>query len=277
MTECGSKTGVGLELLFLGTGTSTGVPMIGCDCPTCVSDDPHDSRDRPSVVLRYPDRDAGITRDLLIDTTPDLRQQAIREGMTRCDGVFYTHAHADHIFGLDDLRRFNAVMQTPIDIYAEADTITTIRRIFPYIFEPHTNVNTSYVAQLIVHEIKPDQAMAMYGAMWTPLRVMHGRMPILGYRIDFEGVSIAYCTDVSTIPPQTYPQLQGVDVLVIDALRYRHHPTHMTVDQALAVIDQVQPKQAYFTHITHDILHADLSSRLPAGVALAHDGLHLTF
>lgn len=274
-----------LELVFLGTGTSAGVPMIGCDCAVCTSDDPRDRRDRASVLVRYPDRSAGAgdafrgdddeqeLRQVLIDTAPELRHQAIRHRLHRLDGVFYTHAHADHIFGLDDLRRFNAVMQAPVDIYAEDAVLAQLTEMFRYIFEPHKNVNKSFIANLIAHRIEAGTALPMFGATWTPIRLLHGRLPIVGYRVDCGGASLAYCTDVSSIPPETYPLLDGLDVLVIDALRYRHHPTHMTVEQALEQIDQIQPKLAFLTHIAHDIMHADLAAQLPAGVELAHDGL----
>ncbi len=286
-----------IELVFLGTGTSAGVPMIGCDCGVCTSDDPRDRRDRPSVLIRYPDptADAGQSREsddlrgdlrrdfrgdfrgrgrqLLIDTSPELRQQAVRHRLHRIDGVLYTHAHADHIFGLDDLRRFNAVMHAPIDLYAEADVINTLRHMFRYVFEPHRNINDSFVANLIAHPVEPGVALPLFGATWTPVRLMHGRQPIVGYRIDHLGCSVAYCTDVSSIPPESYPLLTDLDVLVIDALRYRHHPTHLTVEQALRIIDELKPGRAFLTHLAHDLKHADLAAELPDGVAPAYDGL----
>lgn len=278
-----------LELLFLGTGTSAGVPMIGCGCDVCRSDDPRDRRDRPSVLIRYDDPDlphdekhvafnpkqAG-RRQVLIDAGPELRQQALRENISRIDALMFTHAHADHTFGLDDLRRFNVTMDTAVDIHAEPSVIDQLRSTFRYIFEPHKNINQSFIANLIAHPIPPETPFAFHGATWTPLRLMHGRLPILGFRVDHGGASLAYCTDVSTIPPETYPKLQGLDVLVLDALRYRHHPTHLTVDRALEIIDELRPGRAYLTHIAHDISHAELSPRLPAGVRLAYDGLSVT-
>ena len=315
-----------LELLFLGTGTSAGVPMIGCKCDVCHSTDPRDRRSRPSVLIRYPRWEAPNPHSRprstervgdppptvcqwLIDTAPEMRSQMIRHQIDRLDGVFYTHSHADHVFGLDDLRRFNAVMKTPLDIYTEPDTLRRLQSMFYYIFEPHRNVNQSFVATLIPQEITVGEAMLLHGARWTPLRLLHGRLPILGFRVDYPGSfddthdlsanahdldgiessanpglhlqsprsgSLAYCTDVSSIPPETYPLLEGLDILVIDALRYRHHPTHLTVDQALEIIDRVKPRRAYLTHIAHDIQHADLEARLPEHVFLAFDGLVLS-
>ena len=263
-----------LRLLFLGSGTSAGVPMIGCHCAVCRSTDPRDRRTRPSVMVSYPDAQRlDLPRQFLIDTTPELRVQCLREGIERIDGVFYTHAHADHVFGLDDLRRFNAVQQQPIDAFADAAVLHRFREMFGYIFEPHKNVNPSFVAHLTPRLIEPGVPLDLFGATWTPLALLHGRLAILGFRVDWGGAGLAYCTDVSGIPPQTYPLLQHLDVLVIDSLRYRHHPTHFTVDQALEQIENIQPRRAYLTHIAHDIRHADLETRLPENVALAYDGL----
>ncbi len=272
-----------LQLRFLGTGTSAGVPMIGCDCAVCRSDDPRDHRGRPSVMISYPNTDGEgpALRNLLVDATTDLRMAMLAHDVQHLDAVLITHAHADHIFGIDDLRRFNAVMNRPIDVYADAETHDALRRIFRYVFEPHTNRNQSFIPQLTQRLVEPGVPIDLHGARWTPLALMHGRLPILGFRIDLPGgadrpASLAYCTDVSAFPPQTYPLLEELDVLVIDGLRYRHHPTHLTIDQALEQIGQIQPKDAYLTHIAHDILHADLEPRLPPGVHLPYDGLLVT-
>ncbi len=265
-----------LQLLFLGTGTSAGVPMIGCDCEVCRSPDPRDKRDRPSVLISYPDHsDAAYTgqRRLLIDATAEIRPAAVRHGIDRVDGVLITHAHADHVFGLDDLRRFNLVMGGPLDLYGDEATHQTLVAMFHYIFRPQDNVNKSFVPQFVQKTVGPGKPFDLFGATWTPLLLLHGRQQILGFRVDIGGSSLAYCTDVSRFPPETYPLLEGLDVFVVDALRYRHHPTHLTVDQALGVIDQVKPGRAYLTHIAHDIKHADLEFKLPEGVYLPHDGL----
>lgn len=267
-----------LELIFLGTGTSSGVPLIGCECPVCRSDDPRDTRTRPGVLLRYPE--LGVNgevppRHMLIDTTPDLREQALRHDLRRMDAVLYTHAHADHILGIDELRRFNAVMGQPLDIYAEFEVVQRLQSMFSYIFEPQKNINKSFVAQLIPHVLAPGAVLDLFGARWTPIRLMHGRLPVLGFRIDWMGRSLAYCTDCSRVPPASYPLLENLDILVIDALRYRHHPTHMTVDQALDVIAAVEPAEAYLTHITHDVSHAELEAGLPEHVHVPYDGLSI--
>lgn len=202
--------------------------------------------------------------------------QALAAGLNYLDGVLFTHDHADHIFGLDDLRRFNAIMQRPLDIYADGATLERFRHIFRYIFHPEHNANDSFIPTLTPHGVEPGKSFELYGARWTPLALLHGRQPVLGYRVDHDGRSAAYCTDCSGIPPQTYPLLEKLDVLVIDGLRYRHHPTHLTVDQALYEIEQIKPRRAYLTHIAHDILHAELAAKLPPNVLLPHDGLSVT-
>lgn len=268
------------ELTFLGSGTSAGVPMIGCHCAVCRSEDPRDRRLRPSVAVRYADprlerAEAPIMRTFLVDTSPDLRQQALREPevLARLDGVLFTHAHADHVFGLDELRRYNTVMERAIEIHAEERVLNNLRTTFPYIFESHKNINEGYVASLIPLPVQVAQPVELHGGTWTPIRLLHGRLPIIGYRVDVGGKSLAYCTDVSSIPPESYPRLGDLDVLVLDALRYRHHPTHFTVEQALAAANQLRPKRTFLTHFNHDISHAQLAGELPDGVAPAYDGL----
>lgn len=263
------------KFTFLGTGTSAGIPVITCGCDVCMSDDPKDKRLRCSVCIRFNDRE-GAQRVVLIDASPDLRQQVLREKITRCDGVLFTHNHVDHTFGLDDTRMFNISMQQPLNIYAERHTLQHLARVFQHVFESHKNVNDSFVANLIPNELFPGIPINIYGVSFTPIRLMHGRLPIVGYRIDLSnGSSLAYCTDVSSVPPDSWPLLEDLDVLVLDMLRFRHHPTHLTLDQALEISSRVDAKQTYFTHMTHCISHAEVDLQLPQNVHLAYDGLSI--
>ena len=258
---------------FLGTGTSAGIPVITCDCDVCTSDDPKDKRLRCSVCVRFKD-EIDQERVVLIDTSPDLRQQVLKEKLTRCDAILFTHNHVDHTFGLDDTRMFNISMQQPLSIYAERHTLEHLARVFQHVFESHKNVNDSFVANLIPNEISVDEPINLHGVLFTPIRLLHGKLPIVGFRIEVPGgPNIAYCTDVSSIPPETWPQLEQLDVLVLDMLRFRHHPTHLNLDQAIEIAQQVAAKQTYFTHMTHCVSHAKTDAELPEGINLAYDGL----
>ena len=273
-----------VEFIILGSGTSAGVPVIGCDCAVCQSEDPRDRRTRCAACVRFIDPD-GHPRVILIDTSPDLREQALRQRLNRCDAIVYTHNHVDHTFGLDDVRRFNAVMQAPIDIYADEHTMQHLFRVYKHIFERDKNINDSFVATLIPHVLDPTRPLDLFGLRLTPVRLLHGKAPILGFRIDATDsrgeivhdqsapLPLAYCTDVSAIPPETWCKLAGLSTLILDMLRYRKHPTHMTVDEAIAAAEQIAAKRTFFTHMTHDIRHAELDPQLPAGMALAFDGL----
>jgi len=257
-----------LTVTLTGTGTSAGVPMIGCACEVCASTDPRDRRDRAGAFVRYDDP-AGVERTILIDTPPELRNQMVRHEVMRIDGVLYTHNHADHIFGIDDLRRFNAVQGEALPLYAESNVIEWLHETFRYIFQPHKNVNASFIPTLTTVPFVAGNPFDLFGRAWTPIRLLHGRLPIVGFRVG----RFAYCTDVSSIPPDSYPALADLDVLVIDALRYKHHPTHLTIDQALEVIDELRPRRAYFTHIAHDVKHSELEPKLPEHVHLGYDGV----
>jgi phosphoribosyl 1,2-cyclic phosphate phosphodiesterase len=246
---------------FLGTGTSHGVPMVGCSCPTCQSSDPRDCRLRPSIYVEVAGGPA-----LLVDTATDLRQQALTYRVGRVDAILFTHSHADHIMGLDEVRRFNAIQRGPIPAYADPGAAADIRRTFHYIFQPPEEKGGG-VPQIDLHTI--EGPFAVGGFAVTPIEIFHGSRPILGFRFG----SMAYLTDCNRIPDTSWPLLDGLDVLVLDALRHRPHPTHFTVAQALEVAQRVAPRQTYLTHICHDLPHAATNAALPPGVALAHDGL----
>ncbi len=252
-----------MRLTFLGTGTSTGVPTLACHCRVCTSPDARDKRTRPSLLVRFGDR------SLVIDTTPDFRAQALREGLDRLDAVLFTHAHADHILGLDDVRVFYFRQQKPIPIYADAQCMIDIQRTFKYIFDG--DYPYGGIARLDPRLI--DGPFEVEGLKVIPLPVMHGNLPILGFRIN----GVAYLTDVSEIPESSYPLLQGLEVLILDALRPRPHPTHLTVEQALSVMERLRGPRGYCTHIAHDFGHQETNAQLPPHVRLAYDGLQLEF
>jgi phosphoribosyl 1,2-cyclic phosphate phosphodiesterase len=256
----GGASEVSGRVTFLGTGTSHGVPMIGCSCETCTSTDPRDTRWRPSIAIALR---SGKT--LLVDTSPDLRSQALRFGPARVDAILFTHPHADHLLGLDDIRRYNAIQRAAIPCYGNAHTVEEIRRIFAYAFQPLQHGGG--IPQLALFHLAG--ACCLGGETVTPVPIMHGRLPIYGYRVG----SFAYLTDCSAIPESSFLLLEGVRVLTIDALRHRPHPTHFTVEQALATIERVRPDRALLTHVCHDLRHEPTSARLPAGVELAYDGL----
>ncbi|MCK4872505.1 MAG: MBL fold metallo-hydrolase [Phycisphaerales bacterium] len=268
-----------MKVTLLGTGTSSGVPMIACDCPTCTSDDPRDNRTRCSALIETIDRD-GQHRAILIDAGPDLHFQAIRHHLWRCDAILLTHNHVDHIFGLDETRRFNVAQGAPIDVYADQHTIDSVKRIFQHIFEPHLSVNHSFVASLVPHVITETDSLDLFGIRITPIPLMHGKLPIFGFRIedtnpDSYAGPIAYCTDVSHIPPKSSPLLADLDVLILDALRPHPHPTHLTLDDAIDEAQRIAARQTYFIHMAHSIKHADVDPTLPPGINLAYDTLTL--
>ncbi|MGE0043561.1 MAG: MBL fold metallo-hydrolase [Vicinamibacterales bacterium] len=254
-----------VRVTFLGSGTSHGVPMIGCTCATCRSDDPRDTRLRPSIHLQV---EGGPS--ILVDTSTDLRQQALRAGLVRVDAILFTHSHADHIMGLDEVRRFNAVQGSAIPIWADAFTASELRRTFSYVFDPPAQLGGG-IPQVALHTI--DGPFEAAGVPVTPVPLMHGTRPVLGFRVG----PFAYLTDCSALPAAAWPLLEGVELLVLDALRHRPHPTHFTVAQALDVVGTLAPRRAWFTHICHDLPHAATNATLPDGVELAYDGLVIDF
>ena len=270
-----------MRFTFLGTGTSAGVPCIGCSCAVCTSDDPRDRRLRTSGLVQWTDAD-GQERAVLIDAGPDLRQQMLSVGLTRLDAILFTHNHVDHTFGLDEVRRFNAIQGGPIDVYGSAHTLGHLRRVYQHIFEPNLNIQKSFVASLIAHEISSAEPVDVFGVRFKPIDLLHGRLPVLGFRIErLDGqaspgwLPLAYCTDVSAIPPASWADLSGLGTLVLDALRPRHHPTHFTLDQAVAVAERVGAERTYFIHMSHDLAHAETNAALPETMELACDGLTL--
>jgi phosphoribosyl 1,2-cyclic phosphate phosphodiesterase len=260
--------------------------VIGCDCGVCRSPDPRDSRTRCAACLRFIDP-LGAARVILFDASPDLRAQVLRHRLARCDAIVFTHNHVDHTFGLDEVRRFNALMQAPIPVYADRHTMEFLHRVYRHIFEKHQNVNDSFVATLVPHLIDAARPIDLHGVRLRPLDLLHGRLPVLGFRVealDERGqplprqrqpapLPLAYCTDVSAIPPQTWPKLTGLATLVLDMLRYRSHATHFTVDEAIHAAQHIGADATWFVHMTHDIRHADLDPQLPEGMHLAYDGL----
>ena len=250
-----------VKITFLGTGTSHGVPMIGCDCSTCRSDDPRDRRLRTSVLV-----ETGQGSVVLIDAGPDLRAQALQHDIRRVDAILFTHGHADHILGLDEVRRFNALARRPMACFGDAETIGDIRQTFSYVFDPRTPAGGG-IPQLETFSVVG--AFCIGSQHVQPVRILHGRRSILGFRLG----GFAYLTDCSAIPTASWALLEGLDVLVLDAVRLRPHPTHFSLAEALDATRRIAPRQAYFTHICHDLPHAATCAELPAGIQLAYDGL----
>lgn len=254
-------------LILLGTGTSHGVPMIGCHCDVCRSTNPRNNRTRTGVVIKRPDA------DVLIDTSPELRIQLLREQIDVVQAVLYTHGHADHVFGLDDLRLFGYHLKRPVGLYCEEGVEEHLRRTFHYAFtDPYPNTHLGAVPRLEFHRIGLEP-FEVAGLTIHPIRLWHGQLPVLGFRIN----NVAFCTDVSLIPDESWPLLENLDVLVLDALREKPHPTHFGIGQALEVVERVKPRQAYFTHISHHLDHDATNARLPPGVELAYDGLRIPY
>lgn len=251
------------KLVFLGTGTSHGVPLIGCGCATCTSPDPRNRRTRASVVLGLPEG------NLLVDTTPELRVQLLREGIGLIHAVAYTHAHADHLFGLDDLRIFPRYLGHEVPIYCEEPVERAIRQSFGYAFDPLAQAfPAGGVPRLIFRRIGV-APFSVLGASVVPLRLHHGRYDVLGFRFG----RVAYCTDVKAIPPESEALLGGLDVLVLDCLRTEPHATHFHLDEALATAERLGAKRTLLTHLSHRLEHETLSRQLPPGVEPAYDGL----
>ena len=254
------------QFTFLGTGTSMGVPTLGCRCAVCMSLDPHDRRLRPSGMLRW--NDAGRERVVVIDTGPDFREQALRHGLGRVDAVLYTHSHADHILGLDDLRPLSFTVAregSAIPLFASDETAEVLRRVYDYTFSP----NATYPTRARVCIEPMHDRFDVLGIEFVRVPVIHGEMEIAGFRFG----RTAYMTDVSEIPDSSFALLEDLDTLIVSALRHKPHPSHATLDQAIAWARRVGARQTWFTHIAHDLGHQATNKTLPSGMALAHDGL----
>jgi phosphoribosyl 1,2-cyclic phosphate phosphodiesterase len=256
-----------MNITVLGSGTSAGVPTVLCECAVCHSSDPHDRRLRPSILIRFEEPGFG-ERAILIDTTPDFREQALRFRIPRIDAILFTHAHADHILGLDDVRPFNYRQKQAIPLYGSAATLDAIGRVFCYAFEEAPQGTA--IPRLNMNPVG-NESFELFGMKITPIPILHGKAPILGYRFG----NCAYLTDHSEIPESSMELLRGLDVLFLDALRNRPHPTHSTVEKSLATVAELKPKRAFFTHICHDLPHEATNATLPANVRLAYDGLEI--
>ena len=260
MTHSSSRADI--EVVVLGSGTSHGIPMIGCECAVCTSPNPRDRRTRPSIYVRYDEL------RLLVDTATELRLQCVANGISHVDAVLFTHHHADHVAGLDDLRRFNHSTRAPVPLYGTERTLTGIRKMFAYAFDappadsPHSRPN------ITLHPIS-DEPFEIGGRTITPISLIHGKMPVLGYRFG----RFAYCTDCSEIPESSFDRLRGLDVLILDALRRDSHPAHFNLQQAVSAARRIGARRTYFTHMAHQLKHAETNAELPSGMELAYDGL----
>jgi phosphoribosyl 1,2-cyclic phosphate phosphodiesterase len=248
---------------FLGTGTSMGVPMVGCECTVCRSDDPRNNRYRCAVLIRTP------RGNLLIDTPPELRLQLLRAGVRVVHATLFTHYHADHLFGLDDLRPIARLLGGPVPLYCTAEVEGKIRQSFSYAFGPAAQeLPAGMIPKLVFQRITSDP-FTVLGEQVTPIPLLHAHFDVFGFRIG----DVAYCTDVSQIPRESWPRLEGLRVLVLDALRPKPHPAHFGLDQALDAIAQFRPQQAFLTHMSHEMDHETINRQLPPHVRLAYDGL----
>ncbi len=249
-------------MTLLGTGTSMGVPMIGCDCDVCLSTNPRNKRTRTGVAVTTPQG------NFLIDTSPELRIQLTRERIGMIEAVVYTHGHADHLLGVDDLRIFGYLRQAPVTLYCEPNVEQQIRQMFPYAFDSH---GSQHSRPDLTFETIGTESFTLSGLQLHPIRLMHGNLPVLGFRIN----DVAFCTDCNAIPEESWPLLEDLDVLVIDALRDGPHATHFSIREAIEVAERVKPRRTYFTHVSHQLEYDSTNRRLPQGIELSYDGLKL--
>jgi len=251
-----------MKITFLGTGTSYGVPVIGCECAICQSTSPRNKRLRSSLLISIDNK------NILIDTTPDIRTQLLKTQTKHLDAILFTHYHADHILGLDDVRIFNRIQKETIPCFALNNTIETIQSIFGYAFDPKTPEGGG-LPKLTLHTI--DKPFDLFGKTVTPVHVLHGKLPIIGFKWN----NFAYVTDCSFMPEESKKLLYKIDTLVLNGLRYRPHSTHFSIGESLEIIKEIQPKRAYLTHLSHDVDHENLEIKLPDNVQIAYDNLSL--
>lgn len=251
-----------MQVIVLGSGTSTGVPVIGCKCRVCMSENPKNKRLRASIIIQQNEQ------NILVDTSTDLRAQCLAHNIKRVDTVLYTHTHADHLYGVDELRIFNFIQHGKIPIYGSEEVIESIKKTFPYLFtDVFYGGGKPYLIPKIING-----TLELLGIKIIPVEIMHGDLPIFGYRFS----NFAYLTDVSEIPDDSMNLLTGLDFLIIGALRHEPHPTHFTIEQAVEVIEKLKPKNAYLTHLGHSVDHDELEKSLPENIAPAYDGLKIT-
>ncbi|HEX4037230.1 MAG TPA: MBL fold metallo-hydrolase [Acidobacteriaceae bacterium] len=258
------------EIVVLGSGTSMGVPTLGCRCAVCTSTDPRNRRTRPSIAVEW---NAGkVKRTVVIDTGPDFREQALREDIRHVDAVLYTHSHADHILGLDDLRPLSFQHKpSSLPLYADEATARVLRKVFEYTFAKDATYPTR--ARVELHRLEGEETAEILGVRFQRIPLLHGEMQVAGFRFG----SAAYLTDMSTIPKSSLPLLAGLDVMILDALRPQPHPTHATLAEALGWVERLKPRQAWFTHMSHEVDHGETEKTFPANVRLLYDGLRIPF
>lgn len=249
-----------VRLTILGSGTSHGIPMIGCDCPVCTSADPRDRRTRCSALFSFEGQ------HVLVDTSPELRLQCLACNVQRVDAILFTHHHADHVVGLDDVRRFNALQRTALNAYGTGATLGRVREMFVYAFRHDPDYPS---AKPTLNAVVVAGPFELLGRRIVPIPYSHGPLPVLGFRIG----DVAYCPDCSFLPEEARGLLEGLDILVLDALRRRPHPTHLNLEQAIVEAQRIGAKRTYFTHIAHELGHAETNALLPPGMELAYDGL----
>ena len=253
-----------MKITFLGTGTSQGVPVIGCRCKVCRSDNPKDQRLRSALMISFDDK------RIIIDTGPDFRMQMLREKVNKIDAILYTHEHADHTAGLDDIRPLYFRVNKPIPIYAQSRVLDDLRQRFDYIFTEKNRYPGA--PEVAPHTIIPYQSFHIGGKEITPIKILHGNLPITAYRIE----DVAYITDAKYIPDESIKHLQNLEVLIINALHHKPHKMHLNLTEALAIIERLQPKKAILTHISHHMgFYDDVSKKLPENVYLAYDGMEI--